>query len=92
MGIAADSRYVGAVITTATGPDGSTRQEMRTAFPRARVISYTYERLREGDRVDTLAFKHYGKASLWWMIADANPEIIDWFAVEPGTILRIPNA
>ena len=25
-----------------------------------------------GDRLDTLAFKHYGDTSLWWIIAKAN--------------------
>lgn len=91
MAIDADSRYAGAVITTATGPDRKTRQEMRVAFPRARVIQYTYYRLVGGDRIDTVAHKFYGKATLWWMIADANPEIIDWLDVEMGTVIRIPN-
>ena len=90
--ITADSRYVGAVITTASGPDGETRQEMRAAFPRSRVISYTYHRVIEGERIDVLAHRTYGKATLWWRIADANPEILDWYDVEPGTIIRLPNA
>lgn len=92
MPIAADSRYVTATITTAVGPDGETRQEMRVAFPRSRMISYTYYRVVDGERVDTIAKDFYGKGELWWMIADANPEVIDWFDLEPGTIIRVPNA
>jgi phage tail protein X len=29
--------------------------------------------VREGDRLDLLAFKYYGDATKWWQIADANP-------------------
>lgn len=92
MPIHADSRYTTATITTAVGPDEETRQEMRVASPRARMITYTYYRVLGGDRVDTIAKKFYGKGELWWMIADANPEIIDWLELAPGDILRVPNA
>src|SRR5262245_61543661 len=30
--------------------------------------------VRDGDRLDLLAFKYYGDAGRWWQIADANPE------------------
>lgn len=90
--ISANSRYRTATVTTATGPDGLTRQEMRVAFPRARRITYTYHRVLSGERGDTLAFRYYGNGSLWWMIADANPEILDWLELPPGQVLRIPDA
>ena len=92
MPITADSRYTTAAITTAVGPDGDTRQEMRTAFPRAQVVNYTYYRVIDLDRVDTIANDFYGRADLWWKIADANPEILDWMTLEPGTVIRVPNA
>lgn len=90
--IASNSRYTTAVINTAVGPDGETRQEMRVPFPKSRRINYTYHRVTAADRVDTLAYDYYGNAQLWWMIADANPEIIDWLGLEPGEVIRIPNA
>jgi phage tail protein X len=92
MPITADSRYVTATVTTAVGPDGETRQEMRPAFPRSRLISYTYYRVIDGERVDTIAHDFYGRGDFWWMIADANPEILDWLALDPGTVIRVPNA
>jgi phage tail protein X len=92
MPITADSRYVTATVTTAVGPDGETRQEMRPAFPRSRLITYTYYRVIDGERVDTIAHDFYGRGDLWWMIADANPEILDWMALDPGTVIRVPNA
>lgn len=92
MAITADSRYTTATITTAVGPDDGTRQEMRVAFPRSKVINYTYYRVTDLERVDTIAHDFYGRADFWWMIADANPEIFDWFALAPGTVIRVPNA
>jgi phage tail protein X len=92
MAINADSRYATATITTAVGPDGETRQEMRIASPKARIINYTYYRVVDGERVDVIANDFYGNAQLWWKIADANPDILDWLELDAGTILRVPNA
>lgn len=91
MAIDATSRYRTATIQTVTGPDATTRQEMRPAFPRSRMFSYSYYRVTSADRIDTLAADNYGSGQLWWKIADANPEILDWTDLQPGTVLRIPN-
>jgi phage tail protein X len=89
--IGQNSRYTTANIVTANGPNGDPRQEMRVSFPRPKLISYTYYRVVSGDRADTIAWDFYGRADLWWVIADANPEIMDWFDLLPGEVLRIPN-
>ena len=44
-----------------------------------------------GDRLDTLSYQYYGDQSLWWIIASANNIHDASFAVEDGTILRIPK-
>ena len=44
-----------------------------------------------GDRLDTLAYKYYEDQTLWWIIAAANNTHNAVFAVEDGTILRIPQ-
>ncbi len=46
---------------------------------------------QEGDRLDTLAYQYYDDQSLWWIIATANNIHDATFAVEDGTILRIPQ-
>lgn len=46
----------------------------------------------ETDRLDIVAWKFLGSASLWWRILDVNPEILDATSIAPGTQLRIPNA
>lgn len=89
--IGQDSRYTSAKIVVANGPDGEPRQEMRPAFPNPKLITYTFYRVISGDRIDTIANDFYGRGDLWWLIADANPEIIDWFNLPFGEVLRIPN-
>jgi hypothetical protein len=46
----------------------------------------------ENDRLDNLANRFLGNPASWWQILDMNPEILDPFAIEPGTQLRIPHA
>jgi phage tail protein X len=46
---------------------------------------------QEGDRLDTLAYQYYGDQSFWWIIATANNIHDASFAVEDGTILRVPK-
>lgn len=86
-----DSRYRTATLQTVTGPDEVTRQEMRPAWPRSRQITYTYYRVSAADRIDTIANDFYSDGRLWWVIADANPEVLDWLDLAPGDVIRVPN-
>ena len=43
-----------------------------------------------GERIETIAYQYYRDATLWWRIADANPEMLWWDNLAPGTVLRIP--
>ena len=45
-----------------------------------------------GDQIDYLANSAYGDETQWWRIADANPEILFWSYVSPGTQVRVPSA
>lgn len=90
--ITADSRYSTATIATIQTATGSSRQTVIVPDPAEKVISYTNYIVRDGDRIDQLANKFLGMSKLWWMIADANPEIVDWFVLPRGTVLRIPSA
>jgi len=45
---------------------------------------------RVGDRLDTLAHKHYNDITLWWILAKANG-IKGKIALEPATLIRIPG-
>jgi hypothetical protein len=46
---------------------------------------------QETDRLDTIAFKFYKDASLWWVIAKANGLGQGSLEIPPGTYLRIPK-
>ena len=43
-----------------------------------------------GDRLDIIAFKHYGDTSLWWIIAKANNIDKGTIRLDPTTQIRIP--
>jgi nucleoid-associated protein YgaU len=47
---------------------------------------------QEGDRLDILASTLYGDERYWWVIANANPDVInrDSYALKPGLEIRIP--
>lgn len=49
-----------------------------------------YAVTQTGDRLDTIANQFYGDSSLWWIIATANNIHDGAFAVQDGTVLRIP--
>lgn len=45
---------------------------------------------RDGDRIDSLAYRFYGSSSQWYRIADANPAVLNPAGLRPGTSLVIP--
>jgi nucleoid-associated protein YgaU len=44
-----------------------------------------------GDNLSNLAGANYGTSKLWHIIARANPDLVDFFTLVPGTDIRIPN-
>lgn len=89
--ISATSRYVNAALDVTTDERG-THQVIEVAQPENTVITYTYYQISEFDTVDRLADSVLGDGRLWWRIADANPEILDWSDVPIGTVIRMPSA
>lgn len=53
-------------------------------------FSFTMHRIADEDRIDLLAHRYLQDVTLWWMICDANPEVLDWINLTPGLIIRIP--
>ena len=70
-----------------------TRYLSTTVYPEVPYSeSDIYVYTTEGDRLDNIAFQYYGDATLYWVIAIANPQIS--FAslfISVGTQLRIPG-
>ena len=46
--------------------------------------------VKQGERLDTIAYHYYANASLWWVITDYN-NIFWMFDIEVGQTLRLPS-
>jgi phage tail protein X len=93
VSISANSRYAASTVVSITSSE--TGQPVNVIVPsqqQAYTFSYISHMLTVRDRMDVLANRYFGDPTLWWQIADANPEILDWSNVAPGTVIRIPFA
>lgn len=85
------SRYANSPVITTTGPQGNPVQAITPGPQSAWTFSYTTYQVTGNDRPDTIAAAFYGDATKWYVIADGNPEILDWSNMPVGAIIRIPN-
>lgn len=79
------SRYSTARVIT----DAATGRPFIYGRDRTPVEVLTTHTVRDGDRLDTLAYAYYGDSSLYWAIADAN-NIVDPLTLVRGDQLVIP--
>jgi nucleoid-associated protein YgaU len=56
-------------------------------IPSSQDILHT---LKQGQRLDNLAYKYYGDANLSWVIMCANVDYTNEFEIKFGTTIRIP--
>lgn len=91
MTIFVNSRYNNQTVLRLQSDNGQTYPTVFRAQPKMpnRFLHYT---VKMGDRLDTLANAYYGDPTLWWIIADANPEITYPVALTIGATIRIPQA
>lgn len=59
--------------------------------PEVQVFGYSLHVAEHGERLDALASRVLGDAELWWVIANANPEVFYPDDIPIGTVLRIPR-
>lgn len=86
-----DSRYVdGTVFKAYDSRNNSYQLTVFRNFPIYTVGYFMYEWV-ETDRIDDIALQFLGKPEFWWQIMDINPEVLDPFNIEPGTLIRIPR-
>ena len=79
---------VEAVAYAAPITDAAGQTNLFVAAPPTATAQY---RWREGDRMDSLAFKLLGLSTLYWQIMDLNPTIMDATAIAPGTLITVPR-
>lgn len=86
-----DSRYsTGKVVVSFSTRDLKSHVSVFRNFPKE-VAKYSLYTWLEEDRIDLIAKKFLGDASLWWRIMDFNPEVLNPMDIPVGTTLRIPS-
>jgi hypothetical protein len=88
--IATSSRYAASTIVVGNDLAGDDIQIIVPSIQGAYSFSFAYYQLIQFDTLPDIAYENYGDPTLWWVIADANPEILLWDSVTAGTIIRIP--
>lgn len=89
--INSQSRYRSNPVEKVVVSDGTFQKVIVPQQPSTYAFNYSYHLISASDRIDTLADRYFGDAELWWNIADANPEILDWTELLVGATIRIPN-
>lgn len=90
MTISATSRYAQSSVVSIT-VNGQSRQTIVSSEQIPFVIQFIFHQVTSNERIDNIAYQYYGDATRWWVIADANPEILDWSTITQGTLIRIPS-
>lgn len=89
--------YLGSRYETATvdflslTPGGDAAPVIFYRFSGLGKMTYLEYTWKAGDRLESLAMKFYRDPEYWWIIAEANPEVIDIQNIPAGTTLRIPS-
>jgi nucleoid-associated protein YgaU len=85
------SRYLRVGDAAFSDGRGRTLTLKRTRETAPTELALVYQ-VRAGDRLDSLAFKFYRDPRKWWLIADANLDVLTIEQLlEPGRLLRIPR-
>jgi hypothetical protein len=85
------SRYYDGSLTQT--PDKYTDGFVISVFRRfsdSKEVNYITYTWKSGNSLSNLAEVFGVGAKYWWEIMDINPEILDPFDIEDGTILRVP--
>ena len=80
-------RYLNKLIQT----NSEKLRQQTTILPNVVGVSDTYIQTITIERLDTLADRFYGDATIWWVIAAANGIGKGTLRVPRGIKLRIPN-
>jgi nucleoid-associated protein YgaU len=88
--ISANSRYANSTLVSATNLDGDDILAITFTEPVNTVIQYQNYTVKGSDTIDGLAYKLLGDGTLWWVIANLNPEILDFSTLTTGDTIRIP--
>lgn len=88
--ISSRSRYANSKIVTQT-INGKDVQYITPSAPVKYTFNYNYYIISGSDRIDNIANAYFSDPAQWHLIGDANPQIMEWFDPDPGTVIRIPK-
>lgn len=91
MAISNNSRYANNKIVSVTDGKGKVRPTIVIEPPGEQRINYATYTWQDGDQIEYLAWSAYRDEQAWWVIADANPEIMFWNDLPRGTEVRVPS-
>jgi hypothetical protein len=93
MAINSGSRYESSVVDYfRKEEDGTTYPVVRYEFDDLSEASFFYHTYQTGETLHALSQRYFHTPSLWWTIAEYNPEVIDITRIPNNTSLRIPSA
>jgi hypothetical protein len=88
--ISSTSRYANSKLVTQT-VNGRDVIYITPSPAKAYTFQYNYYVVDGSDRIDNIAAAYISDPTQWYTIGAANPEIMEWFSVPAGTIIRIPK-
>lgn len=84
-----NSRYADSATATVS-KDGAGVAVIVPSAAKSYSFGYANHQVAVGERIDTIAYQYYTDATMWWKIADANPELLWFDDIAVGTIIRVP--
>lgn len=85
--ISQDSRYATCVLYVDGKEEFLGMRPLIDTTPQPDDVFHT---VVEGDRIDLIAYRYLGSASLWWVICDYNDIFLPLDLVS-GSVLRLPS-
>jgi nucleoid-associated protein YgaU len=85
------SRYARTPVVAAADATGREPRVLarRVAPPAPAALEHT---VTDGERLDHLAERFYGEPTRYWLILDANPEVLNPFhLLQPGRRIAVPR-
>jgi len=92
MAITSGSRYEDSIVDYFTKVENGTEYpNVFYSFDSLADVSFFYHNYRTGETLHGLSQRYFNTPSLWWAIAEYNPEVKDILHIADGTVLRIPS-
>lgn len=88
--ISSKSRYANSKIVTQS-VNGKDVRYITPSAGQSFTFQFNYYVINGSDRIDNIANAFLGDPQQWHLIADANPQVMQWFNLVPGTVIRIPR-